>query len=169
MLFRSENPVLGPLTQYQWSDGSVRNLVAGNDLVAPPGNIYVVGNANDTNLAFLKTRYGNGVTQYADGSYMFQSSIQNAINACVDLRGDVVLVGPRTYTPTTPILFNKKGITVAALFDFGGAQDNGERTTIDSQATPDIAAVIISEPCTVYGLGFSSAILLLLELAELLY
>ncbi len=156
MLFRNENPILGPQSQIASATGSVFSLLpSGLALANPPGNVYVVGNANDTNLSYIVSKFGG--TRYADNSLMFQSSIQAAINACIDLRGDVVLIGPRTYTPTTPILFNKKGITVAALFDFGGAQDNGERTTIDSQATADIAAVIVSEPCTISGLGFSSA------------
>lgn len=138
----------------KFSDGS-QSVTAGWGSIQPPGNLYVVGNANDANLAYLKAKWG--AVTYADGSTMFQSTLQGAINACVDLRGDVILVGPRTYVVTTPVLFNKKGITVSALFNFGGGQDNGERTTIDSQATPAIPAAIISEPCVVTGLGFSSA------------
>jgi len=126
-----------------------------NSLISPPGNLYVVGNPNDTNLAYLQNKFG-GIT-YADGSTMFQSTLQGAINSCVDLRGDVILVGPRTYVVTTPVLFNKKGITVSALYNFGGGQDNGERFTINADATPGIPAAIISEPCTISGLGFDSA------------
>lgn len=141
--------------QVVYSVDSTGAVHSANTLISPPGNLYVVGNANDTNLAFLQNKFG-GIT-YADGSTMFQSTLQGAINACVDLRGDVVLVGPRTYVVTTPVLFNKKGITVSALYDFGGGQDNGERFTINADATPNIPAAIISEPCTIIGLGFDSA------------
>ena len=54
-------------------------------------------------------------------------------------------------------MFNKKGIRVQATFDIGAGQDNGERFTINADATPDICAAIISEPCTIVGLGFDSA------------
>lgn len=155
-LFRNENPILGPLSKVASASGALFPLLpSGYALASPPGNLYVVGNANDTNLSYIVNKYQG--TRYDDGSLMYQSSIQAAINACVDLRGDVVLVGPRTYVVTTPILFNKKGITVAALYDFGGDQDNGERTTINADATVGIAAAVISEPCTIIGLGFDSA------------
>jgi hypothetical protein len=116
--------------------------------------VYVVSNPADSNSAFTEEQYGNIV--YADGSYAFQTSIQDAINACVDWRGDVILVGPRTYVVTTPMLFNKKGVTVISTFNISG-EDNGERFTINADATPNIAAAIISEPCTIIGLGFDSA------------
>ena len=124
-----------------------------------PGNVYVVGNPNDANLAYIKARFGD--TSYTTPSgvttQMFQPNLQSAINACVDLRGDVIFVGPRTTVVATPILLNKKGITVAALFNFGGGIDNGERTTFNADATPNIPCFIVSEPCIISGLGFDSA------------
>lgn len=131
------------------------NVTPGN----VPGNVYVVGNANDTNLAYIKARFGNTAYTALNGTItqMFQPDLQSAINACVDLRGDLILVGPRTYTLTTPILVNKKGITIAALFDFGGGIDNGERTTFNIDGVADKPCFIVSEPCIISGLGFDSA------------
>ena len=146
---------LAPTGQIVYSVDSTGAVHSANTLISPPGNLYVVGNANDTNLAYLQNKFG-GIT-YADGSTMFQSTLQAAINACVDLRGDVILVGPRTTVVSTPILLNKKGIMVSALYNIGSNEDSGERFLFNADATPDIPCFIISEPCTVSGLGFDSA------------
>jgi len=87
---------------------------------------------------------------------MLQPNLQAAINACANDRGDVIVVSPHTYVVTTPVLFNVRGITVIASYDISG-QDNGERFTINADATANIAAAVISEPCTLIGIGFDSA------------
>lgn len=114
------------------------------------GNTYIVANTADTNYEYLVQKFGS--TQYEDGSQMLYSDLQSAINACVDLRGDRIIVGPHTYTVTTPVLFNKKGITVETAFSMSN-EDTGERFQINSD-TAAVAAATISEPCTLIGIGF---------------
>lgn len=79
-------------------------------------------------------------------------TMQPAINACVDNKGDVIHVTKGTQTVTTPVLFNKRGITVIAdgLFN---PDANGEDHTIFGSHT-DGPAAIITEPCRLVGLGF---------------
>lgn len=123
-----------------------------------PGNVYVVSNPNDPNLTYVQARFGNTYYTTPSGvvTQMLQTNLQNAINACAHDRGDVVIVTPHTYVVTTPVLFNKKGVTVLASYNITG-QDNGERFMINADATPGIPAAIISEPTTLIGLGFDSA------------
>ena len=146
-----------PITTEGAFDSTVRRLINQNFIEGAGifGNLYIVGNAAyDTNINYLRSKFGGNY--YADGSAVMQPTIQAAINACVDWRGDFIIVGPRTYVVTSPVLFNKKGITVLSTFNISG-QDNGERFTLNSDDTADIATAIISEPCTISGLGFDSA------------
>jgi len=81
-------------------------------------------------------------------------TLQNAIDRCVDYRGDRILVYPGTQSVTTAVLFNKRGIVVEAMPSVGfNPYNRGERFTIYGTHT-DGPAALITEPCTIKGLGF---------------
>lgn len=140
------------ITQYPNGMSSFGNVILDGGKFPTQGNTYIVGVSTDTNYAYLKTKYGS--TAYANGVRMFHSNLQSAIDACVDWRGDRIICGKGTQVVTTPVLFNKKAITIQAGFNISG-EDNGERFSIDSQGTSNIAAAIVSEPCTIIGMGIS--------------
>jgi len=78
---------------------------------------------------------------------------QAGIDACEDWRGDIVIVKAGTETVTTPVLFNKKGITVITENVGLPPRSQGERfMTYGSHI--DGPAAIISKPCQIVGLGF---------------
>jgi len=81
------------------------------------------------------------------------STMQEAIDACVDWRGDVIIKKAGTETVTTPVLFNKKGITVVTEGMGLPPEAAGERFAIYGSHT-DGPAAIISQPCRIIGLGF---------------
>jgi len=80
-------------------------------------------------------------------------TLQEAIDACENWRGDVIVCAAGTQTVTTAVLFNKKGITVMA--EGIGLPDDaqGERFMIYGSHT-DGPAAVISYPCKVIGMGF---------------
>ena len=80
-------------------------------------------------------------------------TLQAAINACDNWRGDVVICKAGTQTVTTPVLFNKKGITVMAENIGLPMRAKGERFMLYGSHT-DGPAAIISYPCRVIGMGF---------------
>ena len=80
-------------------------------------------------------------------------TLQAAINACDNWRGDRIICAAGNQTVTTAVLFNKKGITVMAE-DMGLPPDAaGERFMIYGSHT-DGPAAIISYPCKIIGMGF---------------
>jgi len=81
-----------------------------------------------------------------------KKTLQAAVDLCVDWKGDVIFRARGTETVTTPVLFNKKGIAVIADA-LGHYEALGEYHTTYGSHTDDPAA-IISEPCTLMGLGF---------------
>ena len=84
------------------------------------------------------------------------STLQGAIDKCVDDRGDVIYVA-RGYTViTTPVLFNKAGISVIAQGYGMPPMFMGEYFAQDN-TTGGAAAAIISKSCLIYGLGFHTA------------
>ena len=80
-------------------------------------------------------------------------TLQAAINACDNWRGDVIVCKAGTQTVTTAVLFNKKGITVMAEGVGLPARPAGERFTIYGSHT-DGPAAVISYPCKIIGMGF---------------
>lgn len=89
-----------------------------------------------------------------EGDAVF-SNLQNAIDSCADWRGDLITCKAGTQTVTTSVLFNKKGITVEAEGMGMPLETMGERFMIYGSATDEPAAVI-SQPCKILGMGFSS-------------
>jgi len=91
----------------------------------------------------------NGVTVFA--------TLQAAINECVDDRGDVIYYARGYTTVTTPVLFNKAGISVIAQGFGMSPLSVGEYLTIDAAAAYTTGPVAtVSKPCRIVGLGFSS-------------
>ena len=80
-------------------------------------------------------------------------TLQAAIDACDNWRGDVIICKAGTQTVTTPVLFNKKGITVMAEGMGIPSMAKGERFMIYGSHT-DGPAAAISYPCRVIGMGF---------------
>jgi len=81
------------------------------------------------------------------------ATLQAAIDACDNWRGDKIICAAGTQTVTTPVLFNKKGITVEAEGMGLPARPSGERFTIYGSHT-DGPAAVISYPCRIIGMGF---------------
>ena len=91
----------------------------------------------------------------ADEDTVF-NTLQAAIDACVDDRGDIIYVA-RGYTViTTPVLFNKAGISVIAANYGMPPMFMGEYFAQDN-TTGGAAAAVISKSCLIYGLGFHTA------------
>ena len=84
------------------------------------------------------------------------STHQAAIDACADNRGDLIIVKRGWEAVTTPVLFNKAGITMIAQ-DYGMPPCfQGEYFAIDN-TTGGAAAAIISKSCHIRGIGFHTA------------
>lgn len=81
-------------------------------------------------------------------------TMQEAIDACVDWRGDLIVRKAGTEVVDTPVLFNKKGITVVAEGMGLPHHTQGERFMTYCTAEDEPAA-IISQACKLVGLGFS--------------
>ena len=80
-------------------------------------------------------------------------TLQAAINACDNWRGDVIVCKAGTQTVTEAVAFNKQGITVMAEGCGLPARSAGERFMIYGSHTDDPAA-IITRPCKIIGMGF---------------
>ena len=97
---------------------------------------------------------GSDDVLYGEHSLKPLKTLQEAIDRCVDYRGDRILVYPGTQTVTTAVLFNKRGIVVEAMPSVGfNPYNRGERFVIYGSHT-DGPAALITEPCTIRGLGF---------------
>jgi len=85
------------------------------------------------------------------------STLQAAIDRCEDKRGDQVICARGPYDITTPVLFNKTGITVKAA-EFGGQRKViGEYNALLSNAAyTDGPVALVSAACTIDGFGFVS-------------
>ncbi len=84
-----------------------------------------------------------------------KKSSQAAINLCVAGRGDTITRLPGGEAVTTPVLFNKSGITYRAVNYGANPQAKGEIFSIYN-TTADEFAGIITERCKIEGIGFAS-------------
>jgi hypothetical protein len=116
----------------------------------PAGRVFYV-NTNTTSAARNALRPWFDV----DEDVVF-STLQGAIDACVDDRGDVIYVARGYAVITTPVLFNKAGISVIAQGYGMPPMFMGEYFAQDN-TTGGAAAAIISKSCLIYGLGFHTA------------
>ncbi len=115
------------------------------------GSIFYVKPTTGANFAQMQERLGTDSNR--DGSLVFQTTLQAAIDLCQDDQGDLIVCGSGSQTVTTSVLFNKKGVTVIAEDQYGPYQ--GERFTIRSAAAfTDGPVATITRPTTIIGLGF---------------
>ncbi len=84
-------------------------------------------------------------------------TIQDAIDECVASNGDVILLLPGGQEVSTPVLFNKSGITVLAVNHGMSPLVSGESFSIfgDSNLVDEPAAIITAK-CKIFGVGFVS-------------
>lgn len=81
-------------------------------------------------------------------------TLQAAIDESIDDLGDVIVVEEGTHNVSSSVLFNKRGITVAAAMM--GMAERGELSTIQAAAGfTDGPAATIKSPCRILGLGFA--------------
>lgn len=117
----------------------------------PSGQTFYV-NPNATGLA----RSVGRPWYDSDGATVFGgvTGLQGAIDACVADRGDVIYMARGYWQPTTPILFNKQGITLIGATWGMSPRARGEYFTIDStDATGPTAR--ITKGCHIVGIGFA--------------
>ncbi|KKN39102.1 hypothetical protein LCGC14_0746980, partial [marine sediment metagenome] len=84
-------------------------------------------------------------------------TIQDAIDASIAGNGDFIVMLPGGNLVTTPVLFNKSGITVTTVQRGLNPLVQGEFTSIWSTALTSDPTAIISAPCTIIGIGFVGA------------
>jgi hypothetical protein len=106
---------------------------------------YAAGGADDTDHPWPDV----------DGSLCFDT-MQGAIDACVDDRGDLILVKRGYNGFTTGIEFNKAGIMVVAQLFGMPPIYKGEYFAQHNTGTSSYAAKI-SKPCYIEGLGFETS------------
>jgi hypothetical protein len=91
-----------------------------------------------------------------DGDLVFDN-LQDAIDACVDSRGDVIYVARAGYETSATINFNKTGISVIGQTFGITPMARGEYCSFYAAATlVDVPVAIITAPCLIQGLGFIS-------------
>jgi hypothetical protein len=85
------------------------------------------------------------------------STLQAAINACVDNRGDTIYVKKGGEVVTSTVLFDCPGIRVITQRYGMAPSMRGEFTSIYSTTLTGDPTAIISQPCYIEGLGFVGA------------
>jgi hypothetical protein len=79
-------------------------------------------------------------------------TLQAAIDSCRHNHGDKIVCKHGTQSVTATVSFNKRGITVATEGS-GYGYNTGERFMLYGPA--DAPAATITEPCSIFGMGFS--------------
>ena len=80
-------------------------------------------------------------------------TLQEAIDRCKHDVGDRIIVLRGTHNLTTPVLFNKRWITVQTADIGTNDWDRGERFMLYGPS--DNPAAIITDPCKIRGMGFA--------------
>jgi hypothetical protein len=115
----------------------------------------IVGLESDARVFCVDPDNGDD-TNTGDRREQAFATMQAAIDACVDSRGDRIIRYPGTENITAPILCNKEGITIEAS-SYGAAPANGAEagfSTYPAASYDSGPTVIISKPCTILGLEF---------------
>ena len=90
-----------------------------------------------------------------DGVVSF-ATLQEAVDQCVDWRGDKIFVAPGNHSVVAAVQFNKAGIGVFAAEMGLPDPVMGERFTVNAKSTyTNGPAGIITKPCKIVGLGFA--------------
>jgi hypothetical protein len=125
-------------------------FIGGGMAGAPAGRVFYV-NTNTGSVA----RNAERPWYDADEDTVF-STMQGAIDACVDDRGDIIYVARGYNAISTPVLYNKAGISVIAQAYGMPSQFMGEYFAQDN-TTGGAPAAIISKSCHIHGIGFHTA------------
>ena len=137
------------------------DMLVQNDLVLEPQANFLMGG-----VQMVVPNKGIGKTFYVDprsGSDDYPGTSpssakltsQAAIDLCVDRRMDTIIRLNGTEVLTTPILFNKQGIMYICEDSGWNNWNKGERFA--AYGPNDDYAAVISEPCLIQGLGFTTA------------
>lgn len=120
-------------------------------MAAPGGRTFYVNEGTGTDVRDKERPW------YTVDNEVVFSTLQGAIDACEENRGDVIYVARTAITVTTPVLFNVRGISVIAQGWGMNPMVQGEFFAIvaDSSYT-DGPVGIISKGCRIYGMGFAS-------------
>ena len=82
-----------------------------------------------------------------------KKTMQAAVDLCTDWNGDHIVRLKGNETVTTPVLFNKQGITVR-IQSFGMPLESAGERFMTYGSHTDGPAAIVSAPCKLVGLGF---------------
>lgn len=85
------------------------------------------------------------------------AGLATAIGQCVANRGDVIFRLPGTETISSPITFNKQGITVMAVAYGHPNAVRGESFMTYNNSATGLSAAKILDPCRLVGLGFAAS------------
>jgi len=138
-----------------------KDIQVQNDLNLPGDAKFTLGG-----VQFTAGAKGIGETFYVDpvaGNDAFDGksagaaklTSQAAIDLCVDRRMDTIIRLDGSEVLTTPILFNKKGVSYIGEKSGWDTFDKGERFVAYGPA--DAAAAIISQPTHIEGVGFTTS------------
>jgi hypothetical protein len=140
---------------YRWLEAGIGSKVAAEQIDRQLATMAVLGKVYYVNYAAGGADEADSPFPVVDNSECFDT-MQGAIDACVDNRGDLIIVKRGYNAITSPILFNKAGIIVVAQ-EFGMPPIYvGEYFAQHNTGTTQAAAVI-SKPCKIVGLGFETS------------
>jgi hypothetical protein len=142
-------------SNYGWLRDGLGSKVAADEINRQLSPVGSLGRTFYVNPAAGGADEADSPFPIIDGIETF-ASVQEAIDACVDNRGDLIIVKRGWTAITTPILFNKAGIRVVCQ-EYGiPPQFKGEYFTQDN-TTGGAPAAIISKGCHIDGMGFHTA------------
>ncbi len=147
MSVKGAGAVAGPFTRYI-SDRTIP-LIGGGDSASGSNRLPFFVNPRDPSSTDIG---GNDSHDGLSVETAFKT-LQKAIDKCVDDVGDRIIVLRGTHSLTTPVLFNKRWITVQAADIGANDWDRGERFMLYGPA--DGPAAIITQPCKIRGMGFA--------------
>jgi len=84
-----------------------------------------------------------------------KANLQNAIDLCVALRGDLIVRMPGSEKPTSAITVNKAGVTIAAS-GYGEHWNADDFFTFPAASYTTGPVIYVDQPCRIVGLGFET-------------
>lgn len=135
------------------SFGAVLTGGGGPATHSPFGNTYYVATSANVAYSYIIERFG--VSQNNDGSRVLHATLASALAACVDWRGDTIVLGRETHSVDETAAFSVKGLKVIGAQMLEGPFQ-GEIATIAASASfLDGPAATITQPTVFYGVGFA--------------
>lgn len=86
-----------------------------------------------------------------------KATMTAALSLCVANRGDTIIRLPGTETVTSPVVFDKAGVTVMAAAYGHPAGVNGESFMTYNSSATGLSAAVINDPVRLVGLGFAAS------------